>query len=123
MSFPGLIHFLFIDRSFDELTSPSLSTDGQVVCELEILQLLAYSLPSWLQIQAIPYVQTVARRQGESPAVFLRRKASPAKIVVLLNFIFSSPPSSSSPPVIDLDYGTEGSKVPRTGLHFADMAG
>ena len=31
MSFPGMIHFLFIDRSFDELTSPSLSTDGQVV--------------------------------------------------------------------------------------------
>lgn len=53
MSFPGMIHFLFIDRSFDELTSPSLSMDGQV---------------------AIPYVQSIARRQGETPAVFLRRK-------------------------------------------------
>ena len=32
ISFPGMIHFIFIDRSFDELTSPSLSTDTQVVC-------------------------------------------------------------------------------------------
>ena len=32
ITFPGMIHFIFIDRSFDELTSPSLSTDSQVVC-------------------------------------------------------------------------------------------
>ena len=33
ITFPGMIHFIFIDRSFDELTSPSLSTDSQVVCQ------------------------------------------------------------------------------------------
>lgn len=27
-----MVHFIFIDRSFDELTSPSLSADKQVVC-------------------------------------------------------------------------------------------
>ena len=37
MSFPGMIHFLFIDRSFDELTSPSLAADEQVVCMLFFL--------------------------------------------------------------------------------------
>jgi len=32
-SFPGMVHFVLIDRSFDELTTPSLSIDNHVVRE------------------------------------------------------------------------------------------
>jgi len=33
LAFPGMVHFALIDRSFDELTTPSLSIDNQVVRE------------------------------------------------------------------------------------------
>ena len=46
-SFPGMVHFVLIDRSFDELTTPSLSIDNHVVREqLHIASntVLAYSV-------------------------------------------------------------------------------
>ena len=33
LAFPGMVHFALIDRSFDELTTPSLSIDNHVVRE------------------------------------------------------------------------------------------
>ena len=33
LDFPGMVHFALIDRSFDELTTPSLSIDNHVVRE------------------------------------------------------------------------------------------
>ena len=33
LEFPGMVHFALIDRSFDELTTPSLSIDNHVVRE------------------------------------------------------------------------------------------
>ena len=84
MSFPGMVHFLFIDRSFDELTSPSLPADGQVVRNISHLWLSGYN--SWCVLfcsrQAISYVQKIARRMGESPPIFLRRKVSPSYFIL-----------------------------------------
>ena len=79
MCHPGMVHFILVDRSFDEMITPSVHCDQPVVCEMPLQLYSCYRPlhePTTHFVQGIHYVERLASEKGITSGALLKKTVS-----------------------------------------------